>query len=182
LNVELEIPLLTLKDQRPDLYKSKIANQAILELAFFGIEGGGLSVYSRDILPYLFLETAVTYVKPVDCEAKCTGHFELGLYDIIGPLLAAQPNYWEIGEDKAICSLIKMEIEAHPESVGWPVKVFHLSSNGTSEWFTHENSCEEEKKAEPITKIPPKIAPPQAPQPTPKRKHKPQRTRRRKRR
>src|SRR5205823_13346025 len=32
LNVELDIPLLTMKDQLHDLYKSKIANQVILEL------------------------------------------------------------------------------------------------------------------------------------------------------
>jgi hypothetical protein len=141
---ELYSPLRAVKQDNPALYATYIANQVVLELVFFGAENGQLKEYIRDIFPDPLLD-GFTHIKPTDCEGQCTGNIALGYYDVIAQVLAQNSDYWKTDQEKAICGLIALEINKHPDVVGWPVKVLHLSVGGTVEWFTHENGCEEKK-------------------------------------
>lgn len=140
---ELIHPLQALHMRDTKLYLSQIRpHRVILQLAFFGREGGKLKTYFRDIFPYgPKAKVGATYIKPQNCEATCTGNFVLGIRDIHAERLKDR-RYWAIDADTAICKFIALEINKHPKEVGWPVKVLHLTAGGTTEWFTHEKDCE----------------------------------------
>jgi hypothetical protein len=125
---------------RPDLYK-EIEKRAVVQLIFFGREGGGLKAYVRDIFPSLDV-VGSTFIKPQDCDATCTGHFGLGYRDVLRETLLKGFDYWNVEGDKAVCGVVAGEIEKHPKEVGWPIKVVHLRVDGSSKWFTHEMSCD----------------------------------------
>lgn len=128
---ETHLPLGAIKQQRPDLYATYVANHAILELVFFGREDRQLKAYVRKIFPDPLLD-GFTRIVPVDCEADCKGNIALGYFDVIAPMLAGHsPDYWKMGQEKAICSLITLEINKHPDIIGWPVKILRLTAGGT---------------------------------------------------
>jgi hypothetical protein len=149
ISSELLTPLERLNRQNPDLYAKYIANQVIVELVFFGKEADGLKLYVRDIFPQsLGLIAGLTEVRSADCETACAATAVLGYYEHITPLEPVK-----ISNEVTICRLVVVEIDKHPDVVGWPVKVLHLTASGTVEWFNHEKACEE-KKTQPSTPTP----------------------------
>lgn len=129
-------------------YWNNFANKVILELVFFGRDKGSLVAYRRDIhaSPMTIMETnspgtVTTYIKPEDFGATWTGDIKLGFYETITQTLNKTPDYWKIGGNKGICGLISREIDKHLDTVGWPVKVLHLTAAGRVKWVTYQKHC-----------------------------------------
>lgn len=144
ISSDLRTPLQSLARSLPDLYFREYGDRRILELVFFGQENGSLVAYERALFADL-VGTGFTSVKSVDCEATCSASGAYGLFEHIIPTLRATPDYWKMGSDRAICSLIGLEMDRHPESIGWPIKVLHLTARGKVEWFIHEKTCDKKR-------------------------------------
>lgn len=141
--LEMFEPLRVLKEQSPELYARHVFNQNLLELAFFGKEQGQLSVYLRNVA-HTWISDGFPFAKTrSDCaQRECTGTLALGYFDLFDSIFATAPDYWKggFGGERA-CHLVALEIEKHPDAVGWPIKVLHLPVSGLPKWFSHDKNC-----------------------------------------
>lgn len=157
ISQDLVTPLQWVARMRPEIYSREFGNRRVLELEFFGEESGSLKSYSRDLFADL-LGSGMTSVHKDECEANCSGYGRHGIHELIDAVFNTTNNYWTMPGDVAVCKLIAMEIEGHPNDIGWPIKVLHLTARGGVEWFTHEKNCAQ-KKSQPVKPTPKRARP-----------------------
>ena len=141
ISEELSTELRAGRLNRPDWYDRLVYNKVILDIGFFGREEGQLKAYMREIFHDPI--TDALRIKNFDFEGQRDVVAAWGYSNEIDSVLTHQRDYWNrTSTTTAACTLVSLEIQKHPEAVGWPVKVLRLTHNG-SKWITFEKSCDE---------------------------------------
>jgi hypothetical protein len=138
-----------IKTNEAQSYKDNYLDKRVIDVAFWGIEGGAPLLYTRvfDVTNSASGTPLVT-IRKQDCPGDCPdeqGYIPLGESDAIQNYVRQNPAVFRQGLINAVNTLIKVQTDATPNKVGGDIDIVRTTRSAT-EWIQRKSSCLEIKK------------------------------------